>query len=115
MIKSQAEVEAFLRQFMPKLDIWGILFLDRNKNNEALREMGITPNMRMEIIRSIEVYDYIETLEKTFNYGDMWVFGKDYDGTDLYIKLALGDPSQKTICISFHKAEHPMVKPYKKE
>lgn len=44
----------------------------------------------------------------------MWVFGKDYDGTELYIKISLGAPGSKTICISFHEAEHPLSYPFKK-
>lgn len=30
--KSEKEVESFLREFKPKFDIWGIIFLNRNKN-----------------------------------------------------------------------------------
>jgi hypothetical protein len=30
-IKEKEEVERFLKQFMPKLDIWGIIFIDRDK------------------------------------------------------------------------------------
>lgn len=43
----------------------------------------------------------------------MWVFGKDYDGTELYIKISLGVPGSNTICISFHESEHSLHYPYK--
>lgn len=43
----------------------------------------------------------------------MWVFGKDYKGTELYIKIAMGQPDSKTICISFHEAEYPIQYAYK--
>lgn len=58
-IKKKEEVERFLKQFLPKLDIWGIIFIDREKNDAALRSMGITPNARETIIRSIETDDYV--------------------------------------------------------
>ena len=45
-IKKKDEVERFLKQFLPKLDIWGIIYIDREKNDAALRAMGITPNAR---------------------------------------------------------------------
>ena len=34
-VKTKQEVESFLRQFYPKLEIFGIIFLDRDKNTEA--------------------------------------------------------------------------------
>ena len=36
-IKKKDEVERFLKQFLPKLDIWGIIYIDREKNDAALR------------------------------------------------------------------------------
>ena len=32
IIKSREEIEAFLRLFKPKMDVWGIFFLNREKN-----------------------------------------------------------------------------------
>lgn len=107
-VRSRKEVEDFLRQFMPKLEIFGIMFLDREKNEEALKMLGITPRMRKEIIRDIEADDYIENIMDEFSYGDMWVFGKDFDGNEIYVKISLGAPGTRTICISFHIAEHPL-------
>ena len=43
-IRKKEEVERFLKQFLPKLDIWGIIYIDREKNDAALKAMGITPN-----------------------------------------------------------------------
>lgn len=42
-IRKELEVEAFLREFKPKFSVWGIIFLHRDKNEEALRALGITP------------------------------------------------------------------------
>ena len=55
--KNEQEVEAFLREFKPKFNIWGIIFLHRDKNEEALRAVGITPIAREEIIKKIEKED----------------------------------------------------------
>lgn len=107
-VRTQKEVEDFVRQFLPKMDILGIFFLNRHKNQEALKMLGITPSARKEIIKSITAYDYIETIVDEFSFGDMWVFGKDCDGVDVYVKIALGRPNTNTICISFHAAEHPL-------
>jgi len=96
-----------LGQFGIKFDIWGIFYLDRDKNEEAIKALGITPIARDEIVRQIKADDYVETLVADF-FGEMWVFGRDMDGTELYIKIALGQPNSKTVCISFHIAEHPI-------
>lgn len=112
-VRSQKDVEAFLRQFLPKMDVMGIIFLNRSKNQEALKMLGITPSARKEIIKSITSDDYIETIIDEFSFGDMWVFGKDCEGVDVYVKIALGKPNTNTICISFHTAEYPLKYAFK--
>lgn len=107
------EVEAFLRNFNVKMDIWGIFYLDREKNAEALSALGITGRIRDDIVRSVSSEDYVETLFTQAFYGDMWVFGKDFEGTELYIKISLGAENSRTICISFHKAERPITYAWK--
>jgi hypothetical protein len=83
-----------------------VFFIDREKNDAALRSMGITPNARETIIRSIETDDYVETITDIVSWGDMWVFGKDAFDKEIYIKITLGQPNSKTICISFHESEY---------
>lgn len=114
MIKTQQEVESFLRHFMPKFDIFGIFFLNREKNERALLALGITRKYREEVVRSIEVSDYVETISDAVSYGDMWVFGKDVNEHEVYIKITMGYPNSNTICISFHEAEHPINYAFKK-
>ena len=112
-VKNKKEVENFLRQFLPKMNVLGIIFLNRDKNLEAFKMLGIAPSARREIVKSIISDDYIETILDEFTYGEMWAFGKDYDDTNLYVKIALGKPNSKTICISFHTAEYPLKYAYK--
>lgn len=89
---------------------------DRQKNQNSLVELGITPNQRMEVIMNLSCYDYSEgpIVDALNNQGEMWVFGKDVRGNEIYIKITLGKPNTHTICISFHKAEHPMSYPLKR-
>ena len=110
------DVEKFLNQFHEKLKIYDIVFRDdRGKNLQTLAELNITPNERVSVIKTIQVEDYssgpiVDTLNKM---GDLWVFGKDVKGNEVYIKISLGLPNNKTICISFHKAEYKMNYPFK--
>jgi hypothetical protein len=113
---TKEDVERFLNQFHEKLKIYNIFFRDdREKNTQTLTELEITSNDRIEIIKTIKVEDYssgpiVDTLNKM---GDLWVFGKDVKGNEVYIKISLGYPNSRTICISFHKAEHKMSYPFK--
>lgn len=113
MIKTIQEVEQFISHFKAKMKIFGILFTERGKNSEALRMLGITNNERIKVVERIETSDYIETISDELSYGDMWVFGKDAFGVELYIKISLGHPNSNTICISFHIADYPLDYKYK--
>ena len=118
MIATIAEIEKFLNEFKQKVEIFDIIFYDnRGKNIDTLAALDIIPNQRKEIIKKITVTDYSEgpitnLLDKL---GDLWVFGKEVNGQEVYIKICYGLPNRQTICISFHIAEYPMKYPYKKD
>ena len=110
------EVKAFLDQFNIKAQVFGIRFRDdREKNKEALRELEISPVQREVIVKSLVPQDYVEgpVIDVLNKEGEMWVFGKDVKGREVYIKITLGYENGQTICISFHIAEHPLTYPFK--
>ena len=67
----------------------------------------------MKVIINLSCYDYSEgpIVDALNNQGEMWVFGKDVRRNEVDIKITLGKPNVHTICISLHKAEHPMSYP----
>ncbi len=110
------EVRAFLGQFNIKAQVYGIRFRDdRPKNRRALAELDITPLQREMIVKSIREQDYVEgpVIDVLNKEREMWVFGKDVKGREVYIKITLGYEGGQTICISFHLAEHPLAYPFK--
>ena len=110
------EVKAFLDQFNVKAQIFGIRFRDdRGKNREALLQLDITPLQREVIVKNLLVHDYVEgsVIDELNKNGEMWVFGKDVKGREVYIKITLGYENGQTIYISFHIAEHPLKYPVK--
>ena len=110
------EVKAFLDQFNVKAQIFGIRFRDdRGKNRETLLQLDITPLQREVIVKNLLVHDYVEgpVIDELNKNGEMWVFGKDVKGREVYIKITLGYENGQTICISFHIAEHPLKYPFK--
>ena len=113
---SISEVETFLNQFQTKMKIFGIIYRDdRGKNQKALEELEIIPSYRKVIIESLKSEDYVEgpIIDPLNKLGEMWVFGKDIKGKEVYIKIMLGGVNCQTICISFHIAEHPLSYPFK--
>lgn len=112
-IQTKAEVEKFLKEFFPKVKVFGLIFLNRDKNIETLRILGMSTTTRKEIIDGIKAEDYIETIRDLASFGDMYVFGKDYDGHDLYIKISISSKNKSAICVSFHLAERKLIYPYK--
>jgi len=111
------EVEIFLNQFHQKLKVFSIIFRDdRGKNTQTLADLEITPKYRESVIKDIKVEDYFQgpIIDILHHLGDMWVFGKDVKGQEVYIKISLGSNNCQTICISFHIAEYKMKYPFKK-
>ncbi len=110
------EIKAFLQDFHIKMDIWGIIMRDdRGKNTQTLLDLEITKDYRNKVLKELEADDYSEgpLEEKIHNGADMWVFGKLVKGKEIYIKITIGVPGSKVICISFHTAEYKMNYPFK--
>lgn len=110
------EVRVFLEQFNIKAQVFGIVFRDdRPKNREALLLLEISPLQREIIVKNLTEQDYVEgpVIDALNQQGEMWVFGKDVKGHEVYIKITLGYENGQTLCISFHISEHPLEYPYK--
>jgi hypothetical protein len=110
------EIQAFLQDFHLKMDIWGIVFRDdRGKNTQTLLDLEITKDFRNKVLKALTIEDYTNgPLPDRLNKGAaMWVFGKAVKDQEIYIKITMGVPNAKAICISFHIAEHPMEYPYR--
>lgn len=113
---TKEEIECFLSRFNQKVKIFGLVFRDdRGKNMQTLLELEITPKYREDIIMHLETDDYVEgPIEETlYKMGEMWVFGKDVKGKDVYIKISMGVSNSSAICISFHIAEHKIQYKFK--
>ncbi|SUE33527.1 hypothetical protein [Rikenella microfusus] len=110
------EVESFLAELHAKLKIRDVIYKPRGKNQQTLLDLEITSLQRTKEIESLTVSDYSEgPLDEILDKGtDMWVFGINIKGKEVYIKLSKGIPDGPVICHSFHVAEHKMKYPFKK-
>ncbi|MEM9919900.1 MAG: toxin [Bacteroidota bacterium] len=103
------EIEVFLNQLKAKIPIYGIVFENREKNTQALLQLGITPIQRKEHIKQLSPKNYISgPLKDQFGGKPLWVFGKIITGQEVYIKVQINQRNKPVICISFHLAEYPL-------
>jgi len=93
----------------------------RNKFKTPL-SLGLTvENCRQEILK-LEVADYSCGPERDYDReGDIWVFGKEINGIEVYIKLKIfavfrndGNREEHLKCISFHEAETTLRYPHRR-
>ena len=107
IMATKEEVQRFLNQMKEKIKVFGIIYRDdRGKNAQTLVDLEITPKYRDSVIINLDVQDYSEgpVIDTLNQCGEMWVFGKDVKGQEVYIKITL-DEGGSAICISFHIAE----------
>ncbi|MEX2600735.1 MAG: hypothetical protein WD355_03745 [Balneolaceae bacterium] len=111
---ARKDVEKFLKRFKSKLKVFDVVFVGRAKNTQTLLDLELVPASRTKLLEQLEVNDYCEgPLEETMHgVGSMWVFGKEVSGTEIYIKVAMGQTGNSVICISFHRAEQTLRYPF---
>ncbi len=109
------QVQQFLKDFKQKLDVFSIIYLDRDKNRNALLELGITELQRLENIKSLKPENFHSGPNKDTNDPNMpeyWEFGKMVNDKEVYIKINMGTRNNPVICMSFHIAEHKISYPF---
>ncbi len=94
----------------------GLDVVNRKDNMTALVELGITSNIRKEIILNLSVDNYSSGPEpNTDQPGEVWIFGGKINDKEIYIKLKVdkygGEKFAK--CISFHHAQQPLKYPFR--
>lgn len=110
-------VRQFLKELKWLIDESGLIVADRVKNRDALLELGLTARQREEIVLSLSVQDYCSgPTADEYEPGQYYVFGNKADGVEIYIKLKISESSgaEYAVCLSFHKAERPLIYPFNK-
>lgn len=115
---SEIEIERFLKDFKFKLGFWGLFFRsERGKNFETMLALEYSVEDVKKELKELEVFHYAEgpKMETLYKGADMWVLGKMIQSKEVYIKISMGQPNDKALCISFHFSEGPLTYPYKKK
>lgn len=116
---SKEQIEKFLKDFKDRMR-WinpPIIYVDMGNNNlQSLATLDITGDKLNDIIKALVPEDYMGgPYENNFKgQGDVWVFGKEIKGTDIYIKIYINTTlNQPNICISFHISTSTNLYPLK--
>lgn len=111
------DVRKFLLKFKQVVTAGsGIDLVPRRETLATLQYLGLTKRNLEEVVLGLSVADYCMGPELDRDRpGEIWEFGKDMDGHDVYIKLKLADAGGAKIakCISFHIAKYPLKFPYR--
>ena len=117
MARRQDVVE-FLNLFKSATMLGYLHVRDREKNMQALVDLGVTPSERKELILGLTPEDYMAgpKPDDTDPEKEVWEFGANVQGVEVYIKLRLArDPRKRNVyhatVWSFHPAEFPMRYP----
>lgn len=112
-------IAAFLREFKEVVVTGrGLDLIPRAENQETIVDLGMNErSVRAEIL-GLTVDDYCSGPEPdSSRAGEVWMFGREIDGCDVYIKLKIARVGATRIakCISFHKAEYPLHYPLRQQ
>ena len=114
---SQKDIERFLNDFKQKFKIFGVFFINRDKNEQALLDLEITSKQREEFLLNLKPEDYLSgpfTDAYDPDSPPNYEFGITVKNKEVYIKINMGKPEKSVMCISFHIAEREMKYPFKK-
>ncbi len=112
------EVVSLLNLFKGCVILGRYIVKDKQKNRQGLIDLGITPDQRREVLLGLtpENYHAGPKPDDTDDTKEVWEFGQDVEGVEVYIKVrVVQDPRKKSVfhatVWSFHPAEHPMKYP----
>ena len=114
-ISTPEEISYFLYGFRALREKHGIVYLERQKNFQAMLSLEMSPEERETVLGELDVTNYYKgpRMDGVRKGAIIWEFGAKWKGKELYIKLSKGLPDGPVICYSFHEAERPIKYPWK--
>lgn len=107
----------FLKDFKELMGQGRYFVKEHHKNIQTLKDLGINARIRDEIILSVSI-EYYSSGPNPDEYqpGYYWIFGKDLDAIEIYIKLKIvsyNNGNERAVCFSFHPSEYPLKYPFR--
>lgn len=115
---SEPQVNKFLKEFKAIVTSGnGLLIIPRPSSNATITMLGLTKKTVVLEILGLSVIDYSSGPNPDRDLpGELWIFGKEINGHEIYIKLKIAEIKGLKIakCLSFHEAEFSLTYPFKK-
>lgn len=112
------QAKNFLRDFKELLGEGGLIVSNRVKNQKGLVTLDITEIQREHEIYSLTLENYCSgPIKDEYKPGYYWIFGKNVNDIEVYIKLKLRERKQSEFpeCMSFHPSEFPVTYPFSED
>lgn len=107
----------FLKDFKELMGQGRYFVKEHRKNVRTLKDLGINARIRDEIILSVAMENYSSGPNPDeYHPGYYWVFGKDFNTIEIYIKLKIisyNNGNERAICFTFHPSEHSLKYPFR--
>ncbi|MBU1670095.1 MAG: hypothetical protein KKF41_13075 [Actinobacteria bacterium] len=112
----RAQIERFLANLKSTAREGGGWYLAK-RNWGFLAGLGLTETLAKEVVLGLCVSDCCEGPVGDDNpreRGNVYVFGKEIDGTEVYVKLKIAHIGSRRVakCLSFHPAERRLHYPF---
>lgn len=90
-------------------------FMDRRVNLDTLARLGINRQHAQALVVGLKPEDYVSGPSPDHNNPglEMWVFGLQVSGSEVYVKIQVIVEPARCVCISFHESERPMHYPFR--
>lgn len=117
---TQEEASYFLTSFKLAIEYGRCQFVGRPRTDQDLSDLNMNRKEAFETICSLTPDNYSSgpLPDDTDPDKDLWVFGCDHEGFEVYVKLRLHPTPRgqmpRGAVWSFHKAEHPMRYPLRR-
>jgi hypothetical protein len=113
------EIHTFLESFKTAA-VDSFVLMPSQKTRDTMTTLGYyKPDVKRDIFNLKET-DYSKGPLSSRGYkANLWVFGINISGREIYIKLELsgfsdgGEEIPTSYCVTFHFSEHPMSYPYR--
>jgi hypothetical protein len=115
---TRQDVVDFLNLLKGAVMLGNLHVRNREKNTQGLLDLGISADERKDVILGLVPEDYMAgpKPDDTDLAKEVWEFGKNVEGTEVYIKLRVVQDTRRrhvyhATVWSFHPAEYPMQYP----
>lgn len=116
---TKQQVILFLNEFKFLIERNNFHFVPRLDQNKTVISIGLTKKQAKRELLNLSLIDYSSgpKADKDQSGEDIWIFGKEINRHEVYIKLRIYvvNGVRNAKCISFHEADDALRYPYKNE